>query len=110
MEIRRKAERNLDQYLGTVAEAESTGKLMQLSFWFYGQEAQIYRLAAQLLDRNFEISSVNQLDEQEDEWLCIGCKEIQVEESTLARLELQLELLSARLRCYYEGYGLMESH
>lgn len=107
MEIRRKAERRLDEWLGTFSNEDVIGKTLSLSFWFYGQEAQVYRLAAQLLSRGFEISSLNEIDEKEDEWICIAGKQILIEEQSLQRLEMQLELLSARLRCYYEGYGLI---
>jgi hypothetical protein len=104
MDLRRKAEFRILELLGhytlRVAEAES------ITFWFYGEESNIYRLAAALKQHEFSILTINKTNIFLDEFLCIAQQKMTLSEDTLIELSTALTNLAEVYHCRYDGHEM----
>lgn len=105
MEMRRKAEIKLLELLG--AFSNHPEKPREVTFWFFGEEYDIYRLAAAMKNKGFSIVSVVQSASERDEFLLIGAKVLIVHESCFfLELTEAMDDLATAYNCRYDGHEM----
>jgi len=103
METRRKAELRLLELLGHFALNQA--EAIEVTFWFYGEEASIYRMAAALKQHDFSILSINQTQLKADNFLCISSKKINLEnDEVFSDLNAALYNLADLYECRFDGH------
>ncbi len=103
LETRRKAELRLLELLGHVALNQA--EAIEVTFWFYGEEASIYRIAAALKQHDFTILSINQTQKKTDNFLCISSKKItHTNDDVFSDLNIALYNLAELYNCRFDGH------
>lgn len=104
MEMRRKAEIKLLELIGALSNHPE--KPREVTFWFFGEEYDIYRLAAAMKNKGFSIVSVVQNASDRDEFLLIGAKVLVIQESSFLELTEAMDDLAAAYNCRYDGHEM----
>jgi len=103
METRRKAELRLLELLGHFAINQA--EAIDVTFWFYGEEASIYRIAAALKQHDFTILTINQTRTHSDDFLCISSKKINLaNDEVFSELNKALFNLAELYDCRFDGH------
>ncbi|TNE73719.1 ribonuclease E inhibitor RraB [bacterium] len=104
LEMRRKAETKLLELLG--AFADNLHEPREVTFWFFGEEYDVYRLAAIMKEKGFEIVSVVQTQTAHDEFLLIGAKWMVVKDDSFLDLTSAMDDLASAYNCRYDGHEM----
>lgn len=104
MEVRRKAELRILELLGHFSDTPLEPR--EVTFWFFGEEYDIYRLADVLQKQEFRILSTIQSRTDKDEWLCISAKVMEVKETSFLELTEAMDDLAQAFNCRYDGHEM----